>query len=336
MAGLGNGLGAFGQRQHHTRQGTLDIAAAGSTAPGTAPAQRAGSVPFDLPDAGGRPLAQARRQAPPQVGAAQLGVGQQPVTRGELAVDGGECCQAGLRRVAVDIIAFQYDQPINAGFIKTCMVRRAEEHRHHGPRPFAIGVGQLPGQAQQVAVVAGEAPAGQVRYHRDQEVRGLDDDLPPIIGGLAAGTGATSHHGSLLDTAAVDALDAVGPDEADRMGILADHAVGAHPLRRCGRSLAKRRQHAQVLGMQAVAGDPLAARIATHDLVHGETSFITGRASATVGALRFASRRGSLCVTRASATSSAMSRTSAVASTTPRAWRCTVGSLPPPARRQSP
>jgi hypothetical protein len=66
---------------------------------------------------------------------------------------------------------------------------------------------------------------------------------------------------TLLNAAAIDTLDAVGPDKSDAMEILADDAIGPHPAVLC-------RLHRCVQWMQTVTGDPFGAGVAADYVAH--------------------------------------------------------------------
>src|SRR5690606_19678220 len=105
-----------------------------------------------------------------------------------------------------------------------------------------------------------------IRHHADV-VRRLGDHVQRQLHGLDGG-GTLAGATAVLRAGAVYALDAVGPDEAYGMGVLAHDAVGAHPLafallQRC------------MQRMQAVAGDPFGARVAADD-GHGADSWLDG------------------------------------------------------------
>ncbi|MCY1183065.1 hypothetical protein D9M73_236560 [compost metagenome] len=79
MTGVADRFGAFGGRQNQTWQHTGQVLL---PCPGSA---RALAI-LDLPDPGGRALAQVGSETAAQFGAATAAVGQQPVTRGELVI----------------------------------------------------------------------------------------------------------------------------------------------------------------------------------------------------------------------------------------------------------
>ncbi|MCY1362037.1 hypothetical protein D9M69_487360 [compost metagenome] len=256
VTGFADRLGAFGCGQDQARHLAHQVLAAGTCAAG-------GLLIGHLPNAGGRALAELRGQAAAQFAATGAAVGQQPVTRCQLAFHGAQGQDAGLRCVAVEGIALDAQDAVDARGVEGGFLVLAEEHGDHG----AFAAGQLVGQAQQVLVVAGETAADHVRHHADVEGRLFDHmqrQLHHFTGSAALAGGA------LLGAAAVDALDAVGADEARcrGVGVLADQAIGAHPARL---SLGL---HGGMQGVQAVAGDPLGARVAADDVAHGRASSV--------------------------------------------------------------
>ncbi|MCY1362209.1 hypothetical protein D9M69_489130 [compost metagenome] len=254
MAGFADRFGAFRRGQDQPGHGAHQVLAAGAGAP-------AALLVGHLPDPCSRALAQLGGQAAAQFAATGAAVGQQPVTRCQLAFHGAQGQDAGLRCVAVEGIALDAQDAVDARGVEGGFLVLAEEHGDHG----AFAAGQLVGQAQQVLVVAGEAATDHVRHHADVEGRLLDHMQRQLhhLGGGAALAGS-----ALLGAAAVDALETVGADEAcgDRMGILADDAVGAHPAR------LPLLLHGGMQRVQAVAGDPLGARVAADDVAHGRAS----------------------------------------------------------------
>ncbi|MCY1183269.1 hypothetical protein D9M73_238760 [compost metagenome] len=109
--------------------------------------------------------------------------------------------------------------------------------------------------------MAGEAAADHVRHHGDDEGRLLDHMQRQLH---HFGRGGTLAGDALLAAGAIDSFDSIRPDEADRVGVLADQPVRAHPAR-----LATfRGLHGLVQRVQAVAGDPLGAGIAADDVAH--------------------------------------------------------------------
>ena len=179
------------------------------------------------------------------------------MTRRQLAFHGAQRQYASFRSVAVEGIASDAQQAVDASRVEGTFLVLAEYHGRHG----AAFAGQLVGQAEQVLVMTGQAAADHVRHHADQEGRLLDD----VQRQLDLDAGATAFAGSaLLGAAAIDALEAGRADEASGNGVrvLAQDAVGAHPA---GLILAL---HGCVQRMQAVTGDPLGTWVAANDVAH--------------------------------------------------------------------
>ena len=255
MTSLADRLGAFGSGQDQAGQGALDILLATA---GAADGLLAG----DLPDACCRALTKLGSQTPTQLAATGAAVGQQPVARCQLAFHGAQRQYSGFRGVAVEGIACDTQQAVDAGRVEGVFLVLAEQHGEHG----ATLAGQLAGQAEQVLVMAGQAAADHVRHHADMEGRLFDHVQRQLH--LDAGTAALAG-GALLGAAAVDALE---PGRADKAGsdgvrVLADDAIGAHPA---GLVLAL---HGRMKRVQAVAGDPLGARVAADDVAHAAISW---------------------------------------------------------------
>ncbi|MCY1438399.1 hypothetical protein D9M71_545950 [compost metagenome] len=183
------------------------------------------------------------------------------MTWGELAFQRAQGEDALLRCVAFVFAAVDQQQAVDASRVEGALLVLAEHHRQHG----AVAAGQLAGQAEQVAVVTGEAAADHVRHHSDDERRLLDHMQWQLHHFRRAGALAA---GALLATGAIDPFNSIWPDETDRMGVLADDAIRAHPAG----FAALRGLHGLVQRMQAVAGDPLGARVAADDVAHGFAS----------------------------------------------------------------
>ncbi|MNQ76563.1 hypothetical protein D3C85_914060 [compost metagenome] len=254
MPGFADRLGALGSGEDQPWRSAHQILAASAGAAD-------GLLVGDLPDPRGRTFAQLGGQPAAEFATAGAAVGKQPVAWRQLAFHGAQGQHAGFRCVALERIALDAQDAVDAGGVEGGFLVLAEEHGDHG----TFAAGQLVGQAQQVLVVAGEAAADHVRHHADVERRLLDDmqrQLHHFRGGAALANGA------LLGAAAVDALEPVGADEArgNGVGVLADDAVGAHPT---GLPLLL---HGGMQRVQAVAGDPLGARVAADDVAHGWTS----------------------------------------------------------------
>ena len=181
------------------------------------------------------------------------------MARGELVLQVAQGEYSLLGRVAVVLAAGEVQQAVDAGAVEGAFLVFAEHHGEHR----AVVAGELAGQSEEVLVVAGETAADHVRDHRDEECRLLDHMQRQLRFLHCAGAARAA---ALLAAGAIDAADAVGADEADGVRVLADHAVGAHPAHLA----ALGGVHGRMQRMQAVAGDPFGAWIATDDVVHAE------------------------------------------------------------------
>ncbi|MNE38437.1 hypothetical protein D3C80_1323340 [compost metagenome] len=218
------------------------------------------------------------------------------MARGELVIHSTQALHQLLRCITVEFIPLDDQQAINTGCGKVVFLVLAKHHGQHR----AVTPGQAMGEAKQVAIVAAQAATDHVRDHGDVKRR-LQHLMQRQL-----------HHrcrtalvaGALLGATAVDAFDAVGADKADTMGVLADEPVGAHP------AVLLTLLHGRVQRVQAVAGDPLGARITANNVAHQCTS--AGSRFAGAGLLA-----GACSSSRASATSSARSLINGRGSTTP-------------------
>ncbi|MNM99357.1 hypothetical protein D3C81_1119170 [compost metagenome] len=183
------------------------------------------------------------------------------MARTELAFHAAQRQYALFRRVAAVFVTLDQQQAVDTSGVEGGFLVLTEHYGQH----CAFLAGQLAGQAEQVAVVAGEAAADHVRHHGDDEGRLLDHMQWQLHHFRRAGALAA---GALLAAGAVDPFNSIWPDEADRVGVLADDAVRAHPAG----FAALRGLHGLVQRMQAVAGDPLGARVAADDVAHGFAS----------------------------------------------------------------
>ena len=251
MAGFADRLGAFRRGQQQARQGALDVLAAGAGAADAA-------AVLDLPDASGRPFAERSGQAPAQFAAAVATVREQPVARGELVLQVAQGEYSLLGRVAVVLAAGEVQQAVDAGAVEGAFLVFAEHHGEHR----AVVAGELAGQSEEVLVVAG-------------------DGRRPCPGPPRRGMPVARPH------AAATALPALRWRGARRCpaGRRSDRCGGCRWGRRsrrragsCGPRRGAHPAHLAALGgvhgrmqrMQAVAGDPFGAWIATDDVVHAE------------------------------------------------------------------
>ena len=278
MACVADRLGAFGRGQDQSWQGALDILLATA---GTASSLFAS----DLPDACRRALTELGGQAAAQFATTGAAVGQQPMAGCQLALHGAQCEYASFRGVAVEGIADDTQQTVDAGRVESAFLVFTEDHGNYGT---AIA-GQLARQAEQILVMAGQTATDHVRYHADVERRLLDD----VQRQLHLDTGAAAFAaGALLGAAAVDTLEPGRADETggDGMRVLADDAVGPHPA---GFGLLHRRMQR----VQAVAGDPLGAWVAADDVAHCTASRVSvGRVQPAVQVLAGCTRPTSFAV----------------------------------------
>ncbi len=154
-------------------------------------------------------------------------------------------------------MAFQHQQAIDARRGKSTLFMFAKHHRQH----CTVAAGQLPGQAEQIAVVAAQAATNHVRHHVDVERRRwhLVQRQLHLHRRRALGRAA------LLGAAAVDTFDTVGADKTHAMYIFADDAVRPHPT-------VLQRLHGGVQRVQAVAGDPFGPWVAADNVAHQCTS----------------------------------------------------------------
>ena len=101
-------------------------------------------------------------------------------------------------------------------------------------------------------------PTSHIRYDRHHKGGSVDSDRRPRYS--LASTLRPWRLCRLLDAATINAPNAVGTDEADRMGVAAHHAVRPH--RFAGYCAATQfGEHLKMLRVQAVAGDPLFSRV---------------------------------------------------------------------------